>query len=58
MTHGTYSQTFHLPRTQLLYDVLDKDPQPTNVVIDEIDTDNWGVCDETVPQLRLVGRRN
>ena len=38
--------------TQLLYEVLDKDPQTTYVVIDEIDTDNWGVGDETVSQLR------
>lgn len=37
--------------TQLLYEVLDKDPQTTYVVIDEIDTDNWGVGDETVTQL-------
>ncbi len=43
---------------QFLYEVLDKDPQPTNVVINEVDTDNWGVCDETVTQLRLVSRRN
>ena len=38
--------------TQLLYEVLDKEPQTTYVVIDEIDTDNWGVGDETVSQLR------
>jgi 4-oxalocrotonate tautomerase len=38
--------------TQLLYEVLGKDPRTTYVVIDEIDTDNWGVGDETVTQLR------
>ncbi len=38
--------------TRLLYEVLDKDPQMTYVVIDEIDTDDWGVGDETVTQLR------
>lgn len=29
--------------TQLLVDVLDKDPETTHVVIDEVDIDNWGV---------------
>ncbi len=43
--------------TRLLYEVLDKDPQTTYVVIDEIDTDNWGVGDETVTQLRARQQR-
>ena len=34
--------------TQLLVDVLDKNPQTTVVVIDEVDTDNWGIGGETV----------
>ncbi len=38
--------------TKLLQEVLNKDPQTTYVVIDEIDADNWGVGDETVTQLR------
>ena len=38
--------------TKLLQEVLNKDPQTTYVVIDEIDTDNWGIGDETVTQLR------
>jgi 4-oxalocrotonate tautomerase len=29
--------------TDLLVDVLDKDPETTFVVIDEVDLDNWGV---------------
>ena len=29
--------------TQLLVDVLGKDPRTTFVVIDEVDTDNWGI---------------
>ena len=29
--------------TTLLKDVLDKKPDSTYVVIDEVDTDNWGV---------------
>ncbi len=34
--------------TQLLVDVLGKNPQTTIVVIDEVDTDNWGIAGETV----------
>jgi 4-oxalocrotonate tautomerase len=29
--------------TQLLVDVLNKNPETTVVVIDEVDTDNWGI---------------
>ncbi len=38
--------------TQLLFDVLNKPPQATFVVIDEVDTDNWGVGGETVTVMR------
>jgi 4-oxalocrotonate tautomerase len=38
--------------TQLLVDVLKKDPQTTVVVIDEVDTDNWGIGGETVTSRR------
>ena len=34
--------------TKLLVDVLGKNPQTTVVVIEEIDTDNWGIGGETV----------
>ncbi|MDQ7791006.1 MAG: 2-hydroxymuconate tautomerase family protein [Clostridia bacterium] len=34
--------------TKLLQDVLDKNPQTTFVIIDEVDTDNWGVGGESV----------
>jgi 4-oxalocrotonate tautomerase len=34
--------------TQLLVDVLGKNPQTTFVIIDEVDTDNWGIGGETV----------
>jgi 4-oxalocrotonate tautomerase len=34
--------------TQLLVDVLGKNPQTTYVVIDEVDTDNWGVGGESI----------
>ena len=41
--------------TQLLVDVLGKNPQTTVVVIDEIDTDNWGVAGETITERRARG---
>lgn len=41
--------------TQLLVDVLGKNPKTTVVVIDEVDTDNWGIAGETVTQRRLRG---
>ena len=38
--------------TQLLVDVLDKNPKTTFVVIDEVDTDNWGIGYDSVTTLR------
>ncbi len=38
--------------TQLLKDELNKNPDTTIVVIDEVDTDNWGIAGETVTQRR------
>ena len=38
--------------TKLLVDVLGKNPQTTVVVIEEIDTDNWGIGGETVTARR------
>ncbi len=38
--------------TELMVRVLNKDPAATFVVIDEIDTDNWGVAGRTVTELR------
>lgn len=38
--------------TQLLVDVLGKNPQTTVVTIDEVATDNWGIGGEVVTQLR------
>ncbi|MGQ3052238.1 MAG: 2-hydroxymuconate tautomerase family protein [Roseateles sp.] len=38
--------------TDLLVQVLGKDPAATFVVIEEVDTDNWGVAGETVTRLR------
>jgi 4-oxalocrotonate tautomerase len=34
--------------TKLLEDVLGKNPATTVVVIDEVETDNWGIGGETV----------
>lgn len=34
--------------TELLRDVLGKNPATTVVVIDEVDTDNWGIGGESV----------
>lgn len=34
--------------TQLLVDVLNKNPNTTVVVIDEVNTDNWGIAGEQV----------
>ncbi len=38
--------------TQLLVDVLGKNPATTVVVIDEVPTDNWGVGGVQVAELR------
>ncbi|MCE1205731.1 MAG: 4-oxalocrotonate tautomerase family protein [Holophagaceae bacterium] len=42
--------------TQLLVDVLNKTPQTTVVVIEEVDTDNWGIGGETVTARRQQGK--
>lgn len=42
--------------TQLLVDVLGKNPATTVVVIDEVDTGNWGIGGETVTVRRRQGR--
>jgi 4-oxalocrotonate tautomerase len=38
--------------TDLLKEVLGKDPKKTYVVIDEVETDNWGVGGEQVTAIR------
>lgn len=38
--------------TQLLVDVMGKNPATTTVIIDEVDTDNWGLGGESVTELR------
>lgn len=43
--------------TQLLVDVLNKNPKTTVVVIDEVNTDNWGIGGEVVTTLRAKETR-
>ena len=42
--------------TQLLKKELGKNPETTFVVIDEVDTDNWGIGGEVVTVRRKNGR--
>jgi len=42
--------------TQLLVEVLGKNPQTTFVIIDEVDTDNWGIGGESVTVRRKQGK--
>lgn len=42
--------------TQLVVDVLGKNPSSTVVVIDEVDTDNWGIDSEQVTERRRKGK--
>lgn len=45
-------QKLILGATQLLKDVLGKNPKTTFVIIDEVSTDNWGIAGEQVSELR------
>ncbi len=42
--------------TQLLVDELGKNPATTIVVIDEVETDNWGIAGETITVRRRAGK--
>lgn len=42
--------------TQLLVDVLGKNPNTTVVIIDEVHTDNWGIAGESVTVRRKKGQ--
>jgi 4-oxalocrotonate tautomerase len=50
----SYAQKEQLIRgvTRLLVEVLNKDPNSTMVIIDEVETDNWGFKNETTTTLR------
>jgi 4-oxalocrotonate tautomerase len=41
--------------TDLIVDVLNKDPQLTHIAIQEVELDNWGVGGEQVSVLREKG---
>ena len=43
--------------TKLLQDVLGKDPATTFVVIDEVNTENWGIRGEQVSEIRKQAAR-
>ncbi|MDR1008233.1 MAG: 4-oxalocrotonate tautomerase family protein [Campylobacteraceae bacterium] len=38
--------------TDLLVNILNKNPKTTVVTIDELDTDNWGVGGESITEIR------
>ena len=42
--------------TDVLVTALGKNPQTTFVVIDEVDTDNWGIGGETITARRAQGK--
>lgn len=44
--------------TELLVRVLNKNPATTFVIIDEVDTDNWGVGGQTVTALRQQAKKS
>jgi 4-oxalocrotonate tautomerase len=43
--------------TTMMVEVLQKDPATTFVVIEEVDTDNWGIAGKTVTELRRLAKR-
>ncbi|GAB4583705.1 tautomerase family protein [Nocardia sp. IFM 10818] len=42
--------------TQVLVDVLDKDPRLTFVLIDEVELEDWGVAGLTTAEFRRTGQ--
>ncbi|OCQ53938.1 putative tautomerase [Photorhabdus australis subsp. thailandensis] len=44
--------------TQLLVDVLGKNPATTFVIIDEVETDNWGIGGQNVTELRAAAKNS
>jgi 4-oxalocrotonate tautomerase len=57
---ATHEQKAELIRgaTELLVRVLDKNPATTFVIIEEVDTDHWGIGGETVTVLRERAKAN
>lgn len=44
--------------TELLQKILNKNPATTVIVIDEVETDNWGISGKTVTVLRELSIKN
>jgi len=42
--------------TELLQNILGKNPETTVVVIEEVDTNSWGIGGETVTERRKYGK--
>lgn len=42
--------------TDLLVKVLDKNPASTQVMIEEVETSNWGIAGRSVKRLRAEGK--
>jgi len=42
--------------TELLHNVLGKNPATTFVIIEEVETDNWGIGGESVTMRRRQGK--
>jgi 4-oxalocrotonate tautomerase len=51
-------QTLIRGATDLVVNTLQKDPATTFVVIEEVDTDNWGVAGVSVTERRKSQRRS
>jgi 4-oxalocrotonate tautomerase len=43
--------------TDLLVKVLNKNPATTFVIIDEVDTDNWGIGGKSVTEVRAAAKK-
>jgi len=44
--------------TKVVSDVLGKDPKATYVVIDEVDSDNWGIGGESMTERKKKSQSN
>jgi 4-oxalocrotonate tautomerase len=56
---ATSAQKAHLIQgvTKMLQDILGKNPQATVVVIEEVETDNWGIGGESITERRKRERK-
>lgn len=43
--------------TLLLVTVLNKNPETTTIIIDEVDMDNWGIAGKTTTERRLEAKK-